>query len=73
MKYALGCIIVLVVVLVYLTYKPASAKERMISQAQYSLLSRGFNAPLAGDYSNLDIIYQAENADRTTDVQLTRV
>lgn len=71
MLIALGLVIVLVLVLLYLNYRPATAKERMISQAQYSLLSRGFNAPLAGDYSAMDIIYQAENADRTTDIQLT--
>lgn len=69
---AVTVLIVLVILLLYFTVdgrftgKPAS--EHMISEAQYVLLGRGFNAPLAGDYKNIDIIYQAENADRTSDI-----
>jgi hypothetical protein len=65
-------LIVLVILLLYFTidgrFTGTASSEHMISEPQYVLLGRGFNAPLADDYKNLDIIYQAENADRTSDI-----
>jgi len=72
MRLALALLVILVALLLFLYFDGRPCKEHMVSQAEFSLLSRGFNAPIAGDYSNLGTIYRAEQADKTSDYVLTR-
>jgi hypothetical protein len=68
----IAILIILIALLAFFVADGRPCKEHMVTEAEMSTLSRGFNAPLAGDYAQLGTIYRAEQADKTSDYILTR-
>jgi hypothetical protein len=71
MSIEIALAVLLLVMVWYVWQDSHPAKEHMVSEDQVALISRGFNQPLAPDYSNLQILYGAEHADKTTDITLS--